>query len=92
MVNDNFYQLFYDKIICYWPLLLLVFSIIGFFGNFMVCLAIKLDSRLQNSTNYYLFSLAIVDMLVSVIVMPLAAFQIFFSKFSFILFLIIHFK
>lgn len=56
-----------------WPVLFLsVFIVLGFVGNLLVCLAIKLDSRLQNATNYYLFSLATTDLLVSVIVIPLA--------------------
>lgn len=56
-----------------WPILFLaVFIVVGFVGNLLVCLAITLDSRLQNATNYYLFSLATTDLLVSVIVIPLA--------------------
>lgn len=82
-VGNDYDMLLYTEIISYMPLLLLFFTVIGFFGNFMVCLAIKLDTRLQNSTNFYLFSLAIVDMLVSIIVMPLAAFQIFYSNLIF---------
>ena len=65
-----------STLIYYAPLLLLFFSVAGFVGNLLVCLAIKLDSRLQSATNYYLFSLAIVDMLVSIIVIPLATIQI----------------
>ncbi len=60
----------------YTPLLLLLFSLAGFVGNLLVCIAIRLDTRLQSATNYYLFSLAIVDMLVSVLIIPMAVLQI----------------
>jgi len=60
----------------YSSLLLLIFSVAGIIGNLLVCIAIKLDIRLQSATNQYLFSLAIVDMLVCVIVIPLAVLQI----------------
>lgn len=51
-------------------LLLAAFMILGAAGNAMVCIAIFTDRRLQNVTNYFLFSLAIADLLVSLIVMP----------------------
>uniref|UniRef100_A0A914YXC0 G-protein coupled receptors family 1 profile domain-containing protein n=1 Tax=Panagrolaimus superbus TaxID=310955 RepID=A0A914YXC0_9BILA len=38
----------------------------------MVCIAIATDKRLQNVTNYFLFSLALADLFVCSIVMPLA--------------------
>ena len=56
-----------------WPVLLLsFFSIIGIVGNILVCLAIATERRLQNRTNWFLFSLALADMLVSGLVIPLA--------------------
>ncbi|KAL1449952.1 hypothetical protein WDU94_002419 [Cyamophila willieti] len=45
----------------------------GGVGNILVCLAVCLDKSLQNVTNYFLLSLALADLLVSVIVMPLGA-------------------
>lgn len=51
----------------------LVFIIAGGLGNILVCLAVCLDTRLQNVTNYFLLSLAIADLLVSLFVMPLGA-------------------
>ncbi len=64
-----------------WGLLaLFVFVVFGFAGNLLVCLAIKFHVKLQNSTNNYLFTLAITDMLMCVIVMPLAIAKLFFSK------------
>jgi 5-hydroxytryptamine receptor 2 len=44
----------------------------GLVGNVMVCIAIGTDRRLHNVTNYFLFSLALADMLVCLVVMPLA--------------------
>jgi len=41
-------------------------------GNVLVCAAVCLERRLQNITNYFLMSLAIADLLVSLVVMPLA--------------------
>uniref|UniRef100_T1L273 G-protein coupled receptors family 1 profile domain-containing protein n=1 Tax=Tetranychus urticae TaxID=32264 RepID=T1L273_TETUR len=49
---------------------LLVF--VGCFGNILVCLAICLERRLQNATNFFLLSLAIADLLVSILVMPMS--------------------
>ncbi len=40
-------------------------------GNILVCLAVCWEKRLQNMTNYFLMSLAIADLLVSLLVMPL---------------------
>lgn len=52
----------------------------GGIGNILVCLAVCLDRRLQNVTNYFLLSLAIADLLVSLFVMPLGAIQGFFGE------------
>lgn len=40
-------------------------------GNILVCLAICWERRLQNVTNYFLMSLAITDLMVAILVMPL---------------------
>lgn len=40
-------------------------------GNILVCLAITWERRLQNVTNYFLMSLAITDLMVAILVMPL---------------------
>ncbi|CAP34113.1 Protein CBR-SER-1 [Caenorhabditis briggsae] len=52
--------------------LLPVLCLIGLVGNFLVCVAIATDRRLHNVTNYFLFSLALADLLVCCIVMPLS--------------------
>ena len=40
-------------------------------GNLLVCLAIARERKLQNTTNYFLMSLAIADCLVAILVMPM---------------------
>ena len=41
------------------------------FGNLLLCLAVLTERRLQNMTNYFLTSLAVADLLVALLVMPL---------------------
>ena len=53
-------------------LFFLTFSVVGFTGNVLVCMAIKLDIKLQNATNFYLFSLALVDLCISVFLIPIS--------------------
>lgn len=74
-MNDSFWH-HYD-----WSFLfVVVFIIAGGLGNILVCLAVLLDRRLQNVTNYFLLSLAIADLLVSLFVMPLGAIPGFLGK------------
>lgn len=51
-------------------LILIIFIILAVVGNTFVCLAITTERRLQNVTNYFLFSLAVTDLMVSTLVMP----------------------
>lgn len=55
----------------YWALFALVLVMGTAAGNILVCLAIAWERRLQNVTNYFLMSLAITDLMVAVLVMPL---------------------
>ncbi|KAI5639375.1 7 transmembrane receptor (rhodopsin family) domain-containing protein [Phthorimaea operculella] len=65
---------FGDKVGYDWSFLfVIVFIVAGGVGNILVCLAVCLDKRLQNVTNYFLLSLAIADLLVSLFVMPMGA-------------------
>jgi len=41
-------------------------------GNLLVCVAVCRERALQNMANYFLMSLAIADLLVSITVMPIA--------------------
>ncbi|XP_029676319.1 5-hydroxytryptamine receptor 2B [Formica exsecta] len=54
-------------------LFVVVFIVAGGLGNILVCLAVGLDRKLHNVTNYFLLSLAVADLLVSLFVMPLGA-------------------
>lgn len=54
-----------------------IFSIMGAFGNILVCMTIRRDPALQTKTNYYLFSLAIADLAVCLIVIPFSIIQDF---------------
>ena len=64
-----------------WSILSLSFFVIlGFIGNLLVCMSIKIYPKLQAASNYYLFSLAATDLLVSVVVVPLAIIKNLFSK------------
>ncbi|XP_046590067.1 5-hydroxytryptamine receptor 2A isoform X2 [Neodiprion lecontei] len=55
----------------WWAMLALVLVLGTAAGNILVCLAITWERRLQNVTNYFLMSLAITDLMVAVLVMPL---------------------
>lgn len=54
----------------WWAMLALVLVVGTAAGNILVCLAITWERRLQNVTNYFLMSLAITDLMVAVLVMP----------------------
>jgi len=54
-----------------WPsLLLFVLVVAGVTGNTLVCCAVAVERKLRNVTNYFLVSLAVADLLVSLVVMP----------------------
>jgi hypothetical protein len=61
----------------YWALLALVLAIGTTCGNILICLAIFLEKQLQNVTNYFLASLAITDLMVATLVMPLGIVTLF---------------
>ncbi|KAK0180227.1 hypothetical protein PV327_005892 [Microctonus hyperodae] len=55
----------------WWAMLTVVLVVGTAAGNILVCLAITWERRLQNVTNYFLMSLAITDLMVAILVMPL---------------------
>ncbi|XP_057333070.1 alpha-2B adrenergic receptor [Microplitis mediator] len=55
----------------WWAMLAVVLVVGTAAGNILVCLAITWEKRLQNVTNYFLMSLAITDLMVAILVMPL---------------------
>ena len=66
-----------------WEVLgLLPIMLFGIMGNILVCMAVSMEKRLQSVTNYFLLSLAITDLLVSVIVMPFSIVHQFFGKYG----------
>ncbi|KPP69148.1 5-hydroxytryptamine receptor 2C-like [Scleropages formosus] len=63
-----------------WPaLLILVIIFLTVGGNILVILAVSLEKRLQNATNFFLRSLAVADMLVGILVMPVSLINILYD-------------
>lgn len=64
-----------------WPaLLILVIIALTVGGNILVILAVSLEKKLQNATNFFLRSLAVADMLVGILVMPISLINILYGK------------
>jgi len=61
-------------------LLLLTLVVAGVTGNVLVCVAVRIERKLQSITNYFLVSLAVADLSVSFIVMPLCIIQEFIGQ------------
>ncbi|KAG7304187.1 hypothetical protein JYU34_011122 [Plutella xylostella] len=64
-------EVVYESLNIWWALLASMLVLFTACGNVLVCLAIYWERRLQNVTNYFLMSLAITDLLVAILVMPL---------------------
>nr|WNH96632.1 5-HT2-1 [Sinonovacula constricta] len=64
-------------------LFLLPITLFGITGNILVCMAVSMEKRLQTVTNYFLLSLAITDLLVCIIVMPISIITEFFGYWPF---------
>lgn len=75
----------------WWALIALLLVLGTAAGNVLVCLAIYLERRLQNVTNYFLMSLAITDLLVAILVMPLGILTLLRGKTSFVIYISILF-
>ncbi|CAB1456497.1 unnamed protein product [Pleuronectes platessa] len=64
-----------------WPaLLILVIIALTIGGNILVILAVSLEKKLQNATNFFLRSLAVADMLVGILVMPISLINILYAS------------
>ncbi|KAA8593150.1 hypothetical protein FQN60_009266, partial [Etheostoma spectabile] len=61
-------------------LLILLVIAITVLGNILVILAVSLEKKLQNATNYFLMSLAVADMLLGILVMPVSMVTIVYGK------------
>ena len=67
-----------------WPaLLILVIIALTVGGNILVILAVSLEKKLQNATNFFLRSLAVADMLVGILVMPVSLINILYGEDSY---------
>lgn len=66
----------------WWAMLALVLVLGTAAGNILVCLAIAWERRLQNVTNYFLMSLAITDLMVAILVMPLGILTLVRGEFT----------
>ncbi|XP_060230477.1 5-hydroxytryptamine receptor 2C isoform X2 [Meriones unguiculatus] len=63
-----------------WPALsIVVIIIMTIGGNILVIMAVSMEKKLHNATNYFLMSLAIADMLVGLLVMPLSLLAILYG-------------
>ncbi|XP_050996817.1 5-hydroxytryptamine receptor 2C isoform X2 [Acomys russatus] len=63
-----------------WPALsIVVIIIMTIGGNILVIMAVSMEKKLHNATNYFLMSLAIADMLVGLLVMPLSLLAILYD-------------
>uniref|UniRef100_A0A8C5QNH3 5-hydroxytryptamine receptor 2A n=1 Tax=Leptobrachium leishanense TaxID=445787 RepID=A0A8C5QNH3_9ANUR len=63
-----------------WPALFTVTVIVvTIAGNILVIMAVSLEKKLQNATNYFLMSLAIADMLLGFFVMPISLLNILYD-------------
>ena len=58
----------------YWALILLLFPLFTIFGNLLVCLSVYREPNLRTVTNYFIVSLAVADIMVAILVMPLAVY------------------
>lgn len=64
-----------------WPaLLILVVILLTIGGNILVIMAVSLEKKLQNATNFFLMSLAVADMLVGILVMPVSLITVLYGK------------
>ncbi|KAL8173229.1 UNVERIFIED_CONTAM: 5-hydroxytryptamine receptor 2A [Gekko kuhli] len=64
-----------------WPALLtVVVIVVTIAGNILVILAVSLEKKLQSAMNYFLMSLAIADMLLGFLVMPVSMLTILYGE------------
>lgn len=60
-------------------LLILAAVVVTVTGNILVIMAVSLERKLQNATNYFLMSLAVADMLLGLLVMPVSMVTILYG-------------
>lgn len=71
-----------EELVCknWAALLILVVVIVTVAGNILVIMAVNLERKLQNATNYFLMSLAVADMLLGLLVMPVSMVTIVYGE------------
>ncbi|KAK3542850.1 hypothetical protein QTP70_005442 [Hemibagrus guttatus] len=60
-------------------LLIMLIVVITITGNILVIMAVTMERKLQNATNYFLMSLAVADMLLGFLVMPISMVTILYG-------------
>lgn len=60
-------------------LLIMLIVVVTITGNILVIMAVTLERKLQNATNYFLMSLAVADMLLGLLVMPISMVTILYG-------------
>ena len=68
--NSDIYRIPLEHNMKYGALFLLLFPLLTVFGNCLVCLSIFREKSLHTVTNYFIFSLAVADIMVAILVMP----------------------
>lgn len=63
-------------------LLTVIVIVVTVAGNILVIMAVSLEKKLQNATNYFLMSLAITDMLLGFLVMPISMLTILHGEYQ----------
>lgn len=70
-------------------LLIILIVVVTITGNILVIMAVTLERKLQNATNYFFMSLAIADMLLGLLVMPISMVTILYGGLAVFYFFII---
>ena len=66
--------------VTYAPLLLTILPLIAFTGNLLVCIAIKTEKKLNISSNLSLYSLAIINIFITILIIPLGIVDLIYGN------------
>ncbi|GAA6069714.1 5-hydroxytryptamine receptor 2A [Tachysurus ichikawai] len=61
-------------------LLIMLIVVITITGNILVIMAVTMERKLQNATNYFFMSLAVADMLLGFLIMPISMVTILYGE------------
>ena len=62
---------------------MILLNVLSLLGNVLVCISVYRNARLRTSTNFYIATLVISDLLSAIFVMPLAAFCLISGRWPF---------